>query len=759
MQRVFKSNTGSTCEGRHRGSRRMLHALLMASAGISAPALAQETSPAPQADASGGDIVVTANRRSESAQRVPIAVTALNPDELAAKGLGSLSDIASAAPAINFQQVSTGVNRIDIRGITTGTINVNETQDHPLVAIYLDDVPLALQSGNPELKVFDLERIEVIRGPQGTLYGAGSMAGTIRYITAKPSTEGVSGSIEAGATITQSGAPGYNVRGLVNVPLTGDLAVRIGGYQGREGGWIDNLGTGDKDANDALSTQARVAARWTPSDRLTIDGSFTYARLDTGGHNSVFQELPGRYKYTSDTPEGFKDRLAIYNLTGTYDIGGADLISSSSYVSRKTAYRKDYGYAGVFFGLPSLLDTSSVTTNDLSDFSQEVRLVSSGSDVFNWTVGLFYEDVSKLNLQSIPSPGFDDAFGAIIGDPTFSSKDVYLTTENDDLFQGYQKVDERQFAAFGEAKLTLGKFDLTAGLRYFDFKQDFYVINTGIGGAISPGVPTERLGQAKADGFNPRAVVAFRPTEDVMIYAEAARGFRYGGVNGPVPPTICVGAEGAASFGPDKLWSYTIGEKAQFLDRRATVNISAFYVKWTDVQTTRLLNCGYTATENNGTVTSKGVELESRFRLTDAFTVALNASYTDATADGPIANVGAADGDRVPFFPRYTVAVSGDYRVPVGNGELALSADFQARGKSATQFDPGNPLNRPLPATQIVNASIRYEVEDWEFGVFGTNLNNSRNISLITPGQAYHPGDQVYYGRPRTFGVRAKRKF
>lgn len=704
-----------------------------------------------------GDIVVTANRRSESIQRVPAAVTALNPESFSSKGLGSLADVTAAAPAVNFQQLSPGVNRIDMRGITTGSIDVNATQDRPLVAVYLDDIPLALQSGNPDIRVFDLERIEVIRGPQGTLYGAGSMAGTIRYITAKPSLDGVSGSAEATGGLTQNGAPSYSVRGLLNVPLASDLAVRIGVYQGRDGGYIDNIGTGKDNANYALSTQARVAVRYTPVDRFTLDASYTFVRLEAGGLNPVSLDTLGRYGFNTNTAEGFKDNLHIYNLTGTYDLGGVDLISSSSYVDRDNIYREDYGFAGGFFGLPYLRNTSSSTTNSLKDFTQEVRLVSNGDGPLNFTAGAFYEKVRRKNNQDIPSPGFDAAFSEIIGAPYSSLSD--LANTNDDLFSGFQTIKERQFALFGEAKLTLGRLDITGGLRYFDFKQDYSSYNAGIAGTAAPGVPNAGSGTAKADGFNPRAVVSYRVTDDVMIYGEAAKGFRYGGVSPAVPQLACGVSSPAVAFGPDSLWSYTIGEKAQLFDRRLTFNLAGFYVNWSDVQTTQLLECGYGIIQNAGKIKSKGLELETRFEATNALTLGINASYTDATANGPIVNVGAADGDRVPFFPRYTVSASADYVVQVGNGELKLTADVQQRGKTYTEFSPDNPLRRELPATTLVNVSANYEMGDWEFGIFGSNLTNSRNISLIRPGRALEVSDRTYVGRPRTIGVRAKRSF
>lgn len=717
------------------------------------------------ADTTVDEIIVTANRQgSQSIQRAALAISAINPDSLSDKGQGSLADIANVAPSINVQQTQPGVNRVDMRGITTGTISVSNVQDRPLVAIYLDDVPLALQSGNPELKVFDLERIEVIRGPQGTLYGAGSMAGTIRYITAKPSTKGLSGSAETIVSYTKQGNINYGLRGIVNLPVTDTLAVRIGGYQGRNAGYIDNTGLGKKNANSDESTQARVAARWMPSPEFTLDASFTFAKLDVGGTNAGYQGF-SRYQTTTQVPEVFNDNLKIYNLTGAYDFGFATLSSSTSYVDRKTHNTNDFGDTASLFGIPSFVSLG-IINNRIKDFSEEVRLVSAKSDIFNWTAGAYYQKTKRYYYQDTPTIDFDATFGNIIGDPTFNSQTDYQAFQTNDVFSGLQNISEHQLAFFGEATLTLGKFDLTGGLRYFDFKQKFDLFYSGIAGSLAPGVPLTQSGVEKASGFNPRAVVAYRPNDNLMVYAEAARGFRYGGVNQPVPASFCGSALTAAglsaaplTFGPDNLWSYTVGEKAQLFDRRVTFNVAAFYVDWKKVQTNRNLDCGYYFTQNAGKVRSMGLELESRFKLSDALTLGVNGSYTDAEANGSISNAAANDGDRVPYFPKYTLAANATYVVPFNDGSLSFSGDFQMRGNSYTEFSETNPLRRKIPAYQTVNASVTYDTGPWELSLFGTNLNNSRMISLVTRSRPSAIADQQYYGRPRTFGARAKLRF
>ncbi len=742
------------------GSLATIAACLMAGQAAAQTNESSEAS-APQSD----EIIVTANRQGDqSIQRTALAISAITPDSLSNKGQGGLADIANVAPSINVQQSQPGVNRVDMRGITTGTISVTNVQDRPLVAIYLDDVPLALQSGNPELKVFDLERIEVIRGPQGTLYGAGSMAGTIRYITAKPDTKGFSGSAEAILSSTKHGDLNYGVRAIVNAPISDTLAIRLGGYQGRNAGYIDNVGLGKKNANSDESTQARVAARWQPAPEFTLDASFTFAKMDVGGTNAGYKGF-SRYQYTTQVPEVYRDNLKIYNVTGAYDFGFATLSASTSYVDRTTHNTSDYGDTAALFGIPSFV-SQGIINNRVKDFSEEVRLISAKSDIFNWTVGAYYQKTKRNYYQDTPTKDFDATFGNIIGVPGFNSQTDYQAFQPNDVFSGLQNINEHQLAFFGEGTLTLGKFDLTGGLRYFDFKQRFDLFYSGVAGSLAPGVPLTQKGVEKASGFNPRAVIAFRPRETLMFYAEAARGFRYGGVNQPVPASFCGAALTAAgltsaplTFGPDNLWSYTIGEKAQFFDRKVTLNVAAFYVDWKKVQTNRNLDCGYYFTQNAGKVRSMGLELESRFKLSDALTIGVNGSYTNAEANGPIANAGAVDGDRVPYFPKYTLAANATYVVPLPDGSLSFSGDFQMRGDSYTEFNENDPLRRKIPAYETANASITYETGQWELGLFGTNLNNSRMISLVSRSRPSAIADRYFYGRPRTIGVRAKVRF
>ena len=417
-------------------------------------------------------------------------------------------------------------------------------------------------------------------------------------------------------------------------------------YRSNDSGYIDNIELGQRDANPVYSTQERLAIRWKPADTFTLDASATFARLNVKGRNTVYPQL-GDYTYESLTPEQLADYFKLFNVTGDMDLGFAHLVSSSSYTQRHVAEDESFESLDENLLTPGTrLPASNLNGNDIHKFQEEIRLVGRPEGQLRWITGAYYERDSQFYPQNLVSPGFDSTFGAEIGDPTFNSQTAYGTPAPDTPFYGTINLVERQFALFGEATYSiLPQFDLTLGARYFDFKDDFNLFFTGIAGAIAPGNPDIGSGEQSSKGVNPRGVLTYRITDQVMIFGEAARGFRYGGVNEPAPVDLCGPALAAIglsaspeSFGPDHLWSYTLGEKGTFADGRLVMNVDGFYIIWDDVQTIHNLPCGYNYTENAGKVKSQGLELESKLRVTSALTLGLAGSFTDAKADGPIPN-------------------------------------------------------------------------------------------------------------------------
>ncbi len=811
----------------------MLALLLASGASVAAmtPAMAQTTPPPPAADNQVADVVVTASRSgAESLQKVPIAVSVVNIDQITKSGQGNLADLAKFTPSLSITEGAPGYQKFNMRGLSTGGYASSDTSDRTLVAVYLDDTPISVQGQTPDLKVYDLERVEILRGPQGTLYGAGSMAGTVRFVTAKPSMNSTFGTAEAGVATTEHGAASYNLRGMINLPIVSDtLAVRANVYVGHEGGYIDNIGPRNKqNANYNNTAQGRVALRWRPVSELTVDASITYERSIARGLN---QGLSGLAPYTvsSNGPEGTDDRFRLYTLGFDYDAGFANIVATGAYTDRAIGFdaspEPQIGYFFQNYGTP--LPISSTTyplfekpttysqaiankipaelyqiDQKLKDYMGEFRLVGKEGGPFKWTVGAFYEQQTRHLRQDIPTPGFDTLsymncfYGKTCGGAAFpqtanglyDSKLVDGAFQSNDIFSGLQDTAEHQFALYADGTLHLGMVDLTAGLRYFNFKESYYLYEGGVYGVVNH-VPLETRATLKSNGVNPRANISVHVDDNFMVYAEAAKGFRYGGANQPVP----LGTTGVAgqctqnlaaygytaaplTFGPDKLWNYTIGEKAKLAGGRVTLNASAYYINWSDVQTRLRLECSYFFTDNKGKITSKGVELETTVKASPEITLVGSASYNSSKAKGDIPTVGAFDGDRTPYFPAWTASAAVFYDRNVGSGSLHAQLSYQYQSEQYTTFNNfattitkgvltktgASASYAVIPATNNVSASLAYDIGNFEIGVYGNNLFDGvkvTNVGRATYYAIYQAGDRITLARPRTIGIRAKVKF
>lgn len=767
------------------------------------------------------EVVVTSQRVAENLQDVPMSVTAVSTDQMQTFGMSGLSDIARLAPGLSVISESPMRSAIQIRGLSTTGVGIFQTQDRSLVAIYYDDTPIGLNSSNPPLNVFDLERVEVLKGPQGTLYGAGAMAGTIRYITVKPDPTEFSASAESttsytadgysskNAVVTDAAVPrmdggdsgvSYTLRGMVNVPLLDDeLAMRAVVYRQEEAGYIYNVFTGTW--NDYSTWQGRLATRWTPTDALTVDASITYETLDSNGTNeavntnaanltSPFSPIIGeisdytQFSYVQTTD---RDELILPSLTIAYDLGPVNVTSTTSYMDREFSSWSDYtifhnrfefGFnrdTGGPYAMHEVI-TPNFSNNQYRDFIQEIRVQSATDGPLKWTAGLFYERTRRGFQQHLPSDGFDEKWAALRGIPGYSSlwDEAFRPDSINDLSV---EIDEDQKAVFGEVTYTFfDRLDVTAGLRYFDWQETYSEMQSGIL-ACDPCTtsPTSRgrglslAGESAADGVNPRGVISYRINDDVMVYAEAAKGFRYGGVNTIVPENFC-GPDLAAlgydeqprSFGPDELWQYAVGQKGQFFDNRVRLNASAFLVDWTDVQTNIALPCSYFFINNSGKVQSKGVELDLSARVTPSVTLGLSGSYSDAQAKG-----GALDGWRAPNAPKYQATLTADYDIAVGSEDsIVLSGILNYSSQAWSAFTPpgfaltAGDTTIEYPSFTQLDLSATYRAVNWELGLYGNNLTGtheyqSRGI-LSQEHMGIAPGNPVAYARPMTFGVRAK---
>lgn len=710
-----------------------------------------------------GEIIVTATRSgAQSIQDVAVSVTALNPETLQRQGNETLSDISRTVPGLFISEQGGGQNKIVMRGInTTSGLNQSDTAENALVSVYLDDVPISLQGATPDLRVYDLERVEVLRGPQGTLFGAGAMSGTIRYITKKPNLTDYEGSAEGSIATTRGGDDSFSVRGMLNAALVQDsLGLRITAYHGRDGGFIDNV-VGKKNFNDLEMTQVRSALRYSNQSNITIDASYLYGKVNSDGDNFAYAGL-GKYNFQANNRSGLKDEFHILNFAPEIDLGPVTLLSSTAYLSRKyTQFDSQEFFSKGLLGVDTP-EAFAETTNKVKDFTQELRVTTDQSASLRAQVGMFYERQTRQYDQSNVWPGLDGIFGV-------DSRDFFALLP-DQIFRSDTTTKTKQLAFFGEVTYSpVPALDLTAGLRYFDWSQTYTLLTAGLAGIDASGQPLTVNGSSKANGFNPRAAVSYHVNDDVMLYAEAARGFRYGGINQVVPLDFCSGALAAdgltaapIDFGPDKLWSYTIGEKAQFLDRKVTLNVAGFLTDWSNVQTRHNLDeCGYAFTQNSGSIRSKGIEIESRVQPVDNLWLTASGSYTDAKTRNNIPDLGSVKGDRVPYFPRYIMSIGAEYEIPLNTASLIVQGDYTYRSSTGTRFNQGDTGYRTIPASNVFNAAITLQTGNVSVSVFAKNLTEEYVVNGIY-NNAYpsvQPGDTLTIGRPRTIGMRVKAQF
>ena len=751
--------------------------LAVLSAGVIASAQAQQqSSPAPD---TGSDTIeqvnVTATRSAGAVdvQKVPAAITVLQPESLAKFGLGNLVDIASAVPAMSVQSQGPGVNNITMRGLVVRGIVPSEIQDASLVAVYVDDMPVTLKSGNPDLKVLDLERIEVLQGPQGTLFGAGAMAGAVRQITQKPDTNDLFGSVEAvGSRTSGFGGNNHNLRGMVNIPLKDDvLGLRLTGYTGNDSGYIKNALTGS--TTNAVSTnQGRAALRLKASRDLTVDASITASNVKAGLNDAYADLAP--FTTIALLPQSSNDNLQLYNLAVNYDFGRVQLVSSTSYLHRDTFYQQSAQYpatAFVFGGQLPLMAAAYQIGNKVTDFAQEFRFNSKDAGPFKWTAGAFLESGKRNVVQNEPTIGFDARFAATRNFPGYNSQTNELALTPDNFFSGLQNTKSRQVALFAEGTYTVwDKLDLTAGLRLFRGTQDFDLRFSGLFGNLvgatptSVGIPETSASSATSQGANPRFAAAYRVDPDHMVYASAGKGFRYGGNNQPVPFNFC-GVHAPSTFSPDSLWNYELGSKNTLLDRRMTFNVSVYRIDWSDVQVFNKLPCTYYYTLNAGKIRSQGLEVETAFKLSRHATFGLSASYNDAYARETVVTGIAAQnipaGSRTPYAPRFAANATLSYSIPVnGKDEVGVSASYAYRGNAYTNFAKAQGSYEEIPSSNMVNATLTYKTGAYEFGLFGTNLTNDTKINDVTSNViAIQPGNTLFLAQPRTVGLRVKARF
>ena len=706
------------------------------------------------------EIIVTAQKREERIQDVPLSITAFSEVELERRGIDDFYDYARLVPGLAFTDQGAGNSSFFIRGVASPAGN-------PTTQFYIDDMPqltsnaasTVIKSADPA--IFDVSRIEILRGPQGTLFGASAMGGMIRVITNKPDSTQFESAAAADVFITRGGDQGLKLDGMVNVPLIEDkLAIRLVGSSRDEGGWIDRVPADypgllpgelprefapvDSDIDDEKDKAARVSALYTPTDALSLRASIFWQEIEESNRHTIDDVFGGAQERAGTVDEPREDRFTQYNFTLEYALGAFDFISSTSYLDRYIREQTDFTFLGTaVFGtdFPYLNER----VNPITTFTTEARIQTSGEGPLSFTVGGFYLDMDGGEDQIVTAPGFSEATG--------------IAAPNDVLFDENTLSTEKRTAAFGQASYRFSdSLELLLGLRWFDVDIDFFSLKDG----LFNGGFTETAREISESGTTPKVALKFDFDDNKQVYASASKGFRVGSPNFFVPQDAC--GEDLAALGfdeapelieSDSLWQYEIGTKVTSEGGRFVVNGAAYYTDWTGIPQNIPLNCGFSVSLNVGEASSTGFELELWSEPVDGLDLQLAIGYVDAQLELDAPDVGGEKGDQLQQVPEWTVAVSGQYTFPVlGDYEGFVRGDYSYIDDSYTTFDFENPNDR-RPDYQIADFQVGVMAETWEGALYIENAFDEVAILGINPTDVY----EWTVNRPRTIGFRVRKSW
>ncbi|MDP5278912.1 TonB-dependent receptor [Sphingomonas sp. DG1-23] len=708
---------------------------------FSASAQAQEAPPVARSD---DEIVVTAQKREQNLQDVPISISVVSGDAMKEQGAASLTDYAGYVPGLQVSTTGTpGQTTITLRGVAP--LTASQT-----VGIYLDDAPVGSSAiynrggqFSLDLLPYDIERVEVLRGPQGTLYGASSIGGLLKYVTVTPSTStfSVRGGVE-GFGINGAGDLGWAGQTMFNAPLVeGKLGV-TGSFAWRKTpGFVNSVNNaGLTDQNDYEQIGGRVALLWQASDRFSARLTAIYQDLDSDGNGIYAADLTGKRlgdgkSYNNYVPEAFKTELQYYAATLDYDFGGVTATSVTTHSTTHATQLQDASYAfGVLF---PLLTGGAVAAGitpfeinlGLRKWTQEVRLASPSGGSFEWLVGGFYTDEKSSNTQLVRSY---DMAGNII--PAL-----------DPLATVGLPATYKEYAVFGNATLRFGeRFEITGGVRWARNEQTFRQISSG---AIVP--QADDPGESQEDVVTWSVSPQFHVSDDAMLYGRVATGYRPGGPNVIVPNV-------PPSVDSDTLTNYEIGFKADLAGRAVSIDVAAFYMDWKDIQVTRAFG-GVSGQANGGAAASKGIEGSLYIRPTSGLTLSLTGSYTDAKLSEDVPEISGEDGDQLPGVPKFSGAARLDYHAELGGD---LSADFGAgvrHASSRLSLVESDPLTARATAYTAVDLNASLNIgEHWKLRAYARNLlddDGELSRSTLTDGLNQPSFLAITPLQPRTIGL------
>ncbi|MDJ0656688.1 MAG: TonB-dependent receptor [Xanthomonadales bacterium] len=695
------------------------------------------------------EIVVTAQKREQVAQTVPVSLFAITNEDLEKAGVYDLTSLDEIAAGVTVSEANPDQFNVVIRGISNLGGNFIAG---PATGVYLDESPMsAFSSALPQMAFWDAERVEVLRGPQGTLFGEGSMGGTIRVISAKPDASGFSGRIQAGWSSVSGGDDAFSGKAMLNVPLVEDtLALRFNASVDELPGWIDVPDLGATNANSGDRSSYRAALRWTPSDELTVD--LSYMQQDVEIDNNFFATSPGVYRPADIDPalgpvvmlSARDSEFDLVNLTASYDFGPVTLVAALSDFNSEFSEFGDRSYVvPVFFGFPGTAFSPFTTIVEAE--TQELRLVSNGDNTLNWTAGFYNKSDDRAN----PNSGFVFDIPFLV-DLIGTSVDEALTTAT--------SSNDAQ-ALYGDVEWKISDaFALQAGARYYDadYEQVTRFDTTSLLLGTVAGVVS---GSGSSDVTNGKLGASWSPTDTVMLYARYSEGFRDGGVNPNAQPSR---PEIPADFSSEEIKAYEVGVKSNPRDW-LQLNASVYSNEWDQLQLGFVTSdglLGYTA--NAGQASADGAEIELLARPTSQFQVGLNLAWLDSEIDEQVENafgiVIAQAGNEIPFSPDLQALLSASYQFPISgnlNGNLAMN--FAHRGESFSE--PENRESEINDSLNTVYLQAGVSGENWSANLYVRNATDEDVTNIRGRFVTALPYVFGSYVEPRSVGVQFNMAF
>ncbi len=676
-------------------------------------------------------VIVTATKRAEDLQKVPISVTALSEDLIKKTDATRFEDVVRAIPGLSYNENSAGSATYTIRGVNTSS-SVSNVQSP--VAVYLDEVPVLDPFGPhniTDLRLFDVGQVEVLRGPQGTLFGSGALGGAIRLATNKPDASAYDAAAEATVESVENGGVGYRLNGMANIPLNDTLALRIVGYYDRDPGWIDNTTRHEADVNRAVTKGGRAMLRWTPTDDLTLTGTFLYEN-DHPNDAAYTSYTNKNLEFTSATANFAYQDLKTYNLAAEYTLPWATITSSTSFVDKTELEHTDFTTRSE--AITHIMAPAPIVDSGPSgDFIQEVRIASADEHPFKWLAGVYYQHYYRSFTESLTVPGA----GARFAGAGYPSDTI--------LFDLYRvKVVEE--AVFGELSYDLtDTLTATAGARVFNDS----VRTTDDGNSVLEGLVTLR-NAATFTKVTPKFALTYTPSQDLMFYAQATQGYRVGQGNLSPPFDPSSGQPIPGAYGPDNLWNYEIGFKTEFFDHRLRLDGAAYYIDWKNIQLQQsTVASGLVYTSNAGNATVKGFEIEADASPIDGLDLGVSLSYDDARLDSVATGVNALAGDQLPGSAPFTGYTYAQYDFPIGGGMAGyMRADYRYTGKEYA--DLNNPTSLVYGNFGDVNLELGLTVDKFDINLFVNNLTDGR--ALISARKLFNAPIGLRE-QPRTVGV------